>query len=170
VEEEIAKLKESAAEQAAEYRNAAGGYSLLYPEGWYYTESGTQVVFAESEEALDAAPEGAPMVMFIAGPLSEIAESIGLEEITDPVVAMEAMAENFEAEMGEIETAKIASYPAALTGISGTFEGVSYQGGLAVALVEERAVYGVALAPPDQWEVFRPTFVTMLNSLSFVEP
>jgi tetratricopeptide (TPR) repeat protein len=168
VEDEIAKLKESAA--GPEYRNAIGGYSLRYPEGWYHTESEAQVVFAESEEALETAPEGAPMVMFIAGPLSEIAESIGLEEITDPVVAMEAMAENFEAEMGEVETGKLASYPAALTNISGTFQGVSYQGGLAVALVEERAVYGVALAPPDQWEAFRPTFVTMVNGLSFFEP
>jgi len=170
VEEEIAKLKESAAGQAAEYRNAMGGYSLLYPENWYYTEDEAQVIFAESEEALEAAPEKAPMVMFIAGPLSEIAESLDLEEITDPVVALEAMAENFEAEMGEVETGKLAGYPAALTSISGTFQGVSYQGDLLVALVEERAVYGVALAPPDQWEAFRPTFVDMLNSLSFFEP
>jgi tetratricopeptide (TPR) repeat protein len=170
VEEEIAKLKEQAAAPGAEYRNAAGGYSLRYPEGWYYTEDEAQVIFAESEEALEAAPEEAPMVILIAGPLSEIAESLNLEEITDPVVALKAMAKNLEAEIGEVETGKVADYPAALTAISGTFEGVSYQGGLAVVLVEERVVYGVALAPPDQWESFRPTFVTMVNSLSFFEP
>ena len=169
VEEEIAKLKEQAAAPGAEYRNAAGGYSLRYLEGWYYTEDEAQVIFAESEEALEAAPEKAPMVIFIAGPLSEIAESLDLEEITDPVVALEAMAENLEAETGEVEKGKVADYPAALIGISGTFKGVSYQGGLAVVLVEERAVYGVTLAPPDQWEDVRPTFVDMVNSLSFFE-
>jgi len=170
VQQEIAKLKESAAGQAAEYRNAEGGYSLRYPKGWYYKENKAQVTFAESEEALEAAPEKAPMVMFIAGPLSEIAESLDLEEITDPVVALKAMAENLEAEMGEAEMVKVAGYPAAFTSTSGTFQGASYQGGLAVVLAEGKAVYGVALAPPDQWEAFRPIFVTMLNSLSFSLP
>jgi Flp pilus assembly protein TadD len=165
VEEDIAKLKES-----AEYRNAAGGYSLLYPEGWYYTEDEAQVIFAKSEEALEAAPEEAPMVMFIAGPLSKIAESLNLEEITDPVVALKAMGENLEAEMDEVETGKLAGYPSAVTSISGTFQGASYQGDLIVALVEERVVYGVALAPPEQWEAFRSTFIAMVNSLSFFEP
>jgi len=53
LEGEIAKLKEQTAR--AEYRNAAGGYSLLYPEDWHYEETSTQVEFAESEEALKVA-------------------------------------------------------------------------------------------------------------------
>jgi len=41
---------------------------------------------------------------------------------------------------------------------------------MAVVLVEEKLLYGAVLAPPDQWEAFRPTFVDMVNSLSFFEP
>jgi len=170
MESKIAELEGPAPGEGAEYRNATGGYSLLYPEGWYYTEDETTVIFAESEEASEAALGEAPMIMFIVGPLSEIAESLGLEEITDPVAALEAMAENLEAEMGEIETGTIDSYPAALTEMSGTQEGTPYRGAIAVVLVEERAVYGVALAPPDQWDAFRPTFIAMINSLLFFEP
>ncbi|NIO68747.1 MAG: hypothetical protein GTN71_06810, partial [Anaerolineae bacterium] len=50
------------------------------------------------------------------------------------------------------------------------YKGTPCRGGLAVVLVEERGIIAISLAPPDQWEAFRPTFVTMLNSLSFVEP
>jgi tetratricopeptide (TPR) repeat protein len=170
VEEEIAKLRGQTGAPGTEYRNAVGGYSLLYPEGWYYTQEEAQVILAESEEALNVAPAEAPMVMFTAGPVSEIAKSLDLEEITDPVVALEGMAQNLEAETGEIEQGKVAGYPAALTTISGAFHGASYQGGLAAVLVEERVVYGVALAPPDQWDDVRTTFIDMVTSLSFFEP
>jgi len=170
VEQDIAKLKGSAAGQAAEYRHPVGGYSVLYPEGWYYEESKTQVIFAESEEALKVVGKEAPGVIFHAAPLTEIAESLGLTEITDPAETLEAIAKKLKMETGEIETGQVAGYPAALTDISGTFEDVPHKGGLVVYLVEERVVYGVALVPPDQWDSFRPTFVTMVNSLSFFEP
>jgi tetratricopeptide (TPR) repeat protein len=169
VEQEIAKLKGPAAGPGAEYRNAEGGYSLRYPEGWYYAEDKAQVTFAKSKEAMDA-PEGTPTVIFIAGPLSEIAKSLNVERVTDPVVALKGMAQSLKLEMGQVETGKIANYPAALTSLTGTSKGVSYQGGLAVALVEGKAIYGLALAPPDQWEAFRPTYINMVNSLSFSPP
>ncbi|MDH4135137.1 MAG: tetratricopeptide repeat protein [Anaerolineae bacterium] len=165
VEEEIAKLKES-----AEYRHPVGGYSLRYPDGWYYAESETQVLFAESEEALEVIGKEAPGVIFHAAPLTEIAESLGLTEITDPAETLEAIAKKLKMETGEIETGQVAGYPAALTDISGTFEDVPHKGGLVVCLVEERVVYGVALVPPDQWDAFRPIFIAMVNSLSFFEP
>ena len=147
-----------------------GGYSLRYPDGWYYAESETQVLFAESEEALEVIGKEAPGAIFHAAPLTEIAESLSLTEITDPAETLEAIAKKLKMETGEIETGQVAGYPAALTDISGTFEDAPHKGGLVVYLVEERVVYGVALAPPDQWEAFRPTFVTMVNSLSFFEP
>jgi len=170
VEEEIAKLKGPTARPGAEYRHPVGGYSLRYPDGWYYAESETQVLFAESEEALEVIGKEAPGVIFHAAPLTEIAESLGLTEITDPAETLEAIAKKLKMETGEIETGQVAGYPAALTDISGTFEDVPHKGGLVVYLVEERVVYGVALVPPDQWDSFRPTFVTMVNSLSFFEP
>jgi tetratricopeptide (TPR) repeat protein len=170
VEEEIAKLKGPTARPGAEYRHPVGGYSLRYPDGWYYAESETQVLFAESEEALEVIGKEAPGVIFHAAPLTEIAESLSLTEITDTAETLEAIAKKLKMETGEIETGQVAGYPAALTDISGTFEDVPHKGGLVVYLVEERVVYGVALAPPDQWEAFRRTFVTMVNSLSFFEP
>ncbi len=165
VEKEIVKLKVS-----AEYRNAVGGYSLRYPKGWYYAESETQVEFAESKAAYEAGTDEYPIVLFAALPLTETAEGLGLTEVTDPAETLEAMARKFKMETDEIETGQVAGYPAALADISGTFEDVPHKGGLVVYLVEERVVYGVALAPPDRWEAFRPTFVTMVNSLSFFEP
>jgi tetratricopeptide (TPR) repeat protein len=170
VEEEIAKLKGPTAGAGAEYRHPVGGYSLRYPDGWYYTESETQVQFAESQEALEVIGKEAPGVIFMAAPLTEITESLGLAEITDPAETLEAIAKKLKMETGEIETGQVAGYPAALTDISGTLEDMPHKGGLVVYLVEERVVYGVALAPPDQWEAFRPTFVTMVNSLSFFKP
>lgn len=170
VEEEIAKLKESVAGQAPEYHNAVGGYSVLYPEGWYSTESETQVEFAESRAAYEAGIDEYPIVLFTAVPLTKLAEDLGLTEITEPVSVWEAMAESFGAETGEIETFEIAGYLTAAADISGTYKGTPCKGGLAVILVEERGIIAFSLAPPDQWEAFRPTFATMLNSLSFVEP
>ena len=168
VEEEIAKLAEQAA--GAEYRNAAGGYSLLYPEGWYYEETETQVEFAESEEALKVVGEETVGILFNAGPRANFAENLGLPaDTSDPVVVWEAMADLFDMEGEEIETFEIAGYPAAASDISGTYDDTPFEGAIAVVLVEERLVYGVALGPSAQWGDIRPTFVDMVNSLSFFE-
>jgi tetratricopeptide (TPR) repeat protein len=174
-EQEIARLKESAAGQAPEYRNAVVGYSVLYPKGWYYHESGTVVKFAESQAALEVPAKDAirevPVVFFNAGPLTNVAENTGVAETTDdPAEFLQAIAKDIGSQAGEIETAKIASYPAAAADILGTYQGTPHTGGLAVVLVEERVVYGVALVPSDQWDAFRPTFIAMVNSLSFFEP
>jgi len=73
-------------------------------------------------------------------------------------------------EGGEIESFEIGGYPAAAADISGTSGDTPFSGAMAIALVEERIVYGIALAPPDQWASYRSTFVNMVNSLSFFEP
>jgi hypothetical protein len=174
-EQEIAKLKESAAGQAPEYRNAVGGYSVLYPKDWYYHESGTAVKFAKSQAALQVPAKDAikeiPVVFFNAGPLTKVAENTGVAETTDdPAEFLQAIAKDLGSEAGEIEIAEIASYPAAAADILGAYQGTPHTGGLAVVVVEERVVYGVALVPPDQWDAFRPIFIAMVNSLAFVEP
>jgi hypothetical protein len=146
VEEEIARLKGlAAAGPGTEYRNAACGYSLIYPDGWQYNEKKAQAIFAESEEALNVAPAEAPMVMFLAGSLSEIAQSLDLEGITDPAVALEGMAQNLEAETGEAMQGRIAGYPAVLTTISGAFHGASYQGGLQTLVGADRRSHRISV-------------------------
>lgn len=170
VEEWIAELKEQTLGPAAKYSNAEGGYSLLYIEGWHHTESGTQAEFAESEEALDTAGDETLGIMFNAGPLADLAESIGLTDASDAVVVWEAMADSLDVEGGVVESFEIAGYPAAAAAISGTSDDTPFKGAMAIVLVEERIVYSIALAPPGQWAGYHFTFVSMVNSLSFFEP
>jgi hypothetical protein len=54
--------------------------------------------------------------------------------------------------------------------MSGSVQDVPYLGDLVIVLVDERAVVGMAFAPPDEWETLRPTFLDMVNSLFFFEP
>ncbi len=169
VEDEIVELQ-GAAGQAVEYSNAEGGYGLHYPSGWYYAEDGPQAEFAESEEMLDTAGDENLGVMFNAGPLDELAESLGLTDTTDPVAVWEAMAESLGVEGDEIESFNNAGYPAAAADISGTASGASFEGAMVIVLVDERIVYAIALSPPDQWAGYRSTFVDMINSLTFFEP
>ncbi|MDY7078234.1 MAG: hypothetical protein SXV54_15065 [Chloroflexota bacterium] len=135
-------------------------------------------MFSESQAALGAvfnyapgdAIKEAPVVMFDTQPLAEMAEGVGLEETADAAEFLQAMAENMEAEAGEIETGTIDGYPAALTEISGTQEETSYKGALVIILLEERAIGASAMVSPDQWDDFEPTFIDMLNRLLFFEP
>jgi len=167
VEKEIARLKERA---GAEYRNAAGGYSLRYPEGWYYAEKGAEVTLAPSQEDYQASSLESPLVTFIAWPLAEASENFGLEESAAPAAFLQVMATAIQAETGEIQSAEIGGYPAAFAATSGTLEGSDYRGELMIILVEERLFLAEALAPPDEWEAFGSTFVDMVNSLSFFKP
>jgi tetratricopeptide (TPR) repeat protein len=164
VEEEIAKLKTGL---TAEYRNAAGGYSLLYPEGWHYVERKAEVMFVESEEDLDVLIEEASLILFAAGPLTELAEKLGLTEITSPEQVLQAGATALGAEAGEIKTGEVAGYPAGITDISGTLEGVPYEGSLVIVLVEDWGMQVTGIGPPDQWGNVRPIFEAMVMSLSF---
>ena len=82
----------------------------------------------------------------------------------------QAIAQALGSETGEIETGNLQGYPAALIQIRGDFDGTSYIGVLGVAVVEERVIAATAIAQPDQWDAFRPTFMTMFNNLSFFEP
>jgi tetratricopeptide (TPR) repeat protein len=171
VESWIAELEGAAEGQGTEYRSAANGFSLDYPEGWVYSEDENQVLFASTEEELETGiPGNVFKVGLITGPLSQVAESAGLAEITDPVVALEIMAESMEMQIGPAETGTISDYPAALVPMTGSAQNVPYLGDLVVVLVDERIVTCVAFAPPDQWEDLRPIFLDMLNSLSFFEP
>lgn len=47
------------------YRNAAGGYTFTYPEGWSRTESGTQVSFTDKLNGLSASTSGVPSTLTV---------------------------------------------------------------------------------------------------------
>ena len=167
VEEEIAKLKGPA---MVEYRNAPGGYSVRYPEGWYYAEKDSEVMLAPSKEDYQASSLQSPLVTFITWPLAEATKNFDLEGTAGPEEFLQVMAGALDAETGEVESVEISGYPAAFAATSGSTGGSPYRGDLIIILAEDNLFLAEALAPPDEWETFRPTFVDMVNSLSFVEP
>lgn len=156
--------------QGTEYVNAEGGYGLHYPEGWYYAEDGTRVGLAESQEAYQAPSLGSPLVTLLTMPLAQTAQNFGLAETAAPTEFLEVMTGRVEAEVAEMESVQIAGYPAAVAATSGTVMDSPYSGNMIIILVEDRVFLAEAIAPPDQWDAFRPTFVEMINSLFFFQP
>jgi len=166
VEEWLAELES----QASEYVNAAGGYSVPYPAGWYYAENGTRVGLAESQEAYESSSLVSPLVTLLITPLAQAAQGFGLGEDAAPTEFLQVMTERVEAEVEEMEEVEIVGYPAAVAATSGTTMGSPHRGDMIIIRVEERLFLAEAIAPPDQWDAFRPTFVDMINGLTFFEP
>jgi tetratricopeptide (TPR) repeat protein len=166
VEEWLAELES----QDSEYVNAEGGYSVLYPAGWYYKEDGARVGLAESQQAYEASSLVSPLVTLFVTPLAQAAQSMGLEESAAPAEFLEVMTGRIKAEVEGMEEAQIVGYPAAVAATSGTTMDSPYRGDMIIILVEERLFLAEAIAPPDQWDAFRPTFVDMINGLTFFEP
>ncbi len=177
VEQEVIRLREASASML-DYRNDAGGYGLLYPNTMSYQEDGTWAIFSPSEAAAAAAfdyatgeaIQEAPIVMFDVQPLADMVEETGLKETANSAEFLQAVAEQIEAETGDVETGTINGYAAALAPISGEFESTPYNGGLAIILVEDRVIGVTSITLPDQWESFRSVFVGLLDGLTFFEP
>jgi hypothetical protein len=108
--------------------------------------------------------------------LGELAGKPDFAEITDPVDLLQAMVDDQstapgpEDVEGRVEKLKIGGYPSAAVDLSLTSEGNSAKGRFAIILVEKRVVIAWATCSSDEWETFRPTFATMLRSLTFFEP
>jgi len=166
VEEWLAELES----QGTEYVNAEGGYSVPHPAGWYHKEDGTRVGLAESQEAYEASSLVSPLVTLFVTPLAQAAQGMGLEESAAPTEFLQVMTERIKAEVEGMEEVQIVGYPAAVAATSGTTMDSPYRGDMIIILVEERLFLAEAIAPPDQWEAFRPTFVDMINGLTFFEP
>jgi len=176
IEATISQLKGEmeASTPGNEYRNAPGGYALLYPDGLVYVEDGTLATFAPSEAALElevgeAVAQG-PVVMFDVSPSTEVAGDFGVAEDAAPEEILQAMAESMEAGLSGLDTGMLGGYPGAMAEITGTYEGTAYAGALGIVVVEERGVGAFAMAPPEQWTGFQPAFTSMFFSLSFFEP
>ncbi|MCP4539369.1 MAG: tetratricopeptide repeat protein [Chloroflexi bacterium] len=169
VESWLAELKEATADARTKYNNAAGGYSLFYPTGWYYAEDGTRVSFAESREGYEAPTLESPLVTLFVTPLVEAAEGFGLDESATPAEFLQVMTERIGAETEEIESAQIVGYPGVVAATAGTVADSPYKGNMIMIMVGEQLFLAEAIALPDQWDAFRPTFVEMINSLAFFE-
>jgi len=170
VEGWLAELKGATEGAGSEYNNAANGYSISYPAGWYYIEEEDRTSFAESKEDYEASTLESPLITILLTPLAQTAEGFGLDESAAPTEFLQVMTERVGAEVEEMEGLQIAGYPAAVAATSGTVMDSPYSGNMLMILVEERIFLIEAIAPPDQWGDFRPTFVDMVNSLTFFEP
>jgi tetratricopeptide (TPR) repeat protein len=170
VESWIAELEGAAADAGTKYSNAESGYSLSYPTGWYYVEDGARVSFAGSKKDYEAPALESPLVTLLVTPLAQAAQGFGLDESAAPTEFLQVMTGRVEAEVEEMDSIQIAGYPAAVAATSGTVMDSPYRGNMIIILVGERLFLAEAIAPPDQWDAFRPTFVDMINSLSFFEP
>jgi|GEM_PF-517263 len=182
VEREVAKLKGAAGDEVAEYRNAAGGYRFLYPASMDVEHDETWTIVAGSQVALDAAYvndldkalQDGPVVMIDAMGYDELLEDLDLEAGAEPGDFLQALADLMEMDAEEIRTGTVNGYPAAMSRTTmqqadarGEF---NYPGILAFILLEERGVALSAMAMPDEWEAFEPTFMAMLDSIRFFEP
>jgi tetratricopeptide (TPR) repeat protein len=177
IEGEIAELEEMLASPVAEYRNDEGGYSLVYPKTLHYADEDAWVAFSESQEAVDAvfdyatdeAFQEAPVFMVNVMPLEDILDTYDLGIAADSTDILEASVDGIGAEIDATQTATLDGYPSTLGEISGDANGVSFRGALVVVVVDERVIIVFGLALPDQWDAFFPTYLDMVNSLSFFE-
>ncbi len=172
VEGWLAELEGATADAGveSEYNNAASGYSLSYPAGWYYVEDGGRTSFAPSKQEYEAPALESPLITLLVTPLAQTAQGFGLDENATPAEFLQIMTERVEAGVEEMDDLQINGYPAAVAATSGTVMDSPYKGNMIIILVEERVFLAEGIAPPDQWDAFRPTFVDMINSLSFFQP
>lgn len=166
VEEWLAELES----KGSEYVNVEGGYRVLYPAGWYYKEDGTRVGLAESQAAYEASSLVSPLVTLFVTPLAQAAQGLGVDESAAATAFLQVMTGRVGAEVAQMEEVEIVGYPAAVAATSGTTMDSPYKGDMIIILVEDRLFLAEAVAPPDQWDAFRPTFVDMINGLTFFEP
>jgi tetratricopeptide (TPR) repeat protein len=169
VESWLAQLQGETAEAGTRYNNAVGGYSLSYPAGWFYAEDGARVSFAASRQDYEAPALQAPLVTLLATPLTQAAQGFGLDESAAPAEFLTVMTERVGAEVEEMESMQIAGYPAAVAATIGTVTDSPFRGNMVMILAGDRLFLAEAITPPDQWDAFRPTFVDMINSLTFSE-
>ena len=170
VEGWLAELRQATDGIGTEYSNAEQGYRIAYPAGWYYVEKGDRTSFAESQEDYEASALESPLITILLKPLAETAQALNLDESADPAEFLQVMTERLEVEVDRMQSLQIAGYPAAVANTAGTVLDSPYSGNMIIILVEERFFLIEAIAPPDQWQGFGPTFVDMLNSLAFFEP
>ena len=166
VEAWLAKLDS----QDSEYVNAEGGYSVTYPPGWYYAEKGTRVGLAESREAYEASSLVSPLVTLFMTPRAQAAQGLGVDESAPATAFLQVMTQRVNAEVERMQEVEIVGYPAAVAAVSGTTLGSPHKGDMIMVLLEDRVFLAEAVAPPAQWDAFRPTFVDMIKGLRFFEP
>jgi len=169
VESALQELQAEVTGEWTEVVNEAGGYTISGPPTWVHVEDNARIVFARRREDVDHLIDGAPMVMVEAWSPGAMMEDLGLDTLHDPAEVATAAAASLGASHGDVQTAALGGYPAALVDIIGTYEGTRYYGTLAVILLEDRIIRVDGAGPTDQWPDVYTTCIDMINSLSFAE-
>jgi tetratricopeptide (TPR) repeat protein len=170
VEGWLTELGKATAAKGSEYKNTTNGYSLTYPEGWYYIENGDRVGFAPSQADYESTTLKSLLVTLLVTPLDQTAQGMGLDQGAAPSEFLQVIASRLGTEIGEMDSIQVAGYPAAVAATSGNVTNSPFKGNMLIILVDERVFLVDGIAPPDQWDTVRPTFVDMVNSFVFFEP
>jgi hypothetical protein len=109
------------------------------------------------------------LVTLFITPREQAAQGLGVAENAAPTEYLQVMTQRVKAEVQRMDQVQIVGYPAAVAAVSGTTLGSPHRGDMIMILLEDRVFLAEAVAPPDQWDAFRPTFVDMINSLTFSE-
>ncbi len=154
-------------------RSEAGGVAIAYPEGWEAMEMFGFVVIAENENAFQADMPDSAVVMLMSMTSEDLAQE-GLASLDD-----------IEADLGKVvgQTSEgmtiVSSERIKLGGedaVSAEYEGTDPEsdakvaGQVLMALVDDRAVMIMGMAPGDAWNNFAATFDAMLETVEFFEP
>jgi DNA-binding beta-propeller fold protein YncE len=157
-----------------EYRNAEGGYALLYPQGWLYEEFGGYVLFYANAEVATATVPAIPIVAMQAGPLAELGSG-EMGDATDARGMLDAflgtVADQLGAEpVGDPADITVGGEQGASLDVAGATEGESVYGRIVTAYLGERGLLLFAVGATAGWETFAPSLDAMIASLHFFPP
>ena len=144
-----------------EYRSEAGGYAFQPISGYEFEEFfGLAALVAP-----DADPDLGPMLMLIGG--------INEEETTDEQIFDNFMkdAEREDVKILEQKEIIVDGKSGLLADIAGNIEGEKIVGRIVVVAVTPAHQFTMfASAPQNRWDVFKPSFDAVLDSIHFFEP
>jgi Flp pilus assembly protein TadD len=148
------------------YSNPAGGYEMLYPEGWVVDPQEALVQFTPVQDM--TAADG-PAVALFAGQ-DNIAHTFQVEGELSTASIIDAFAALAEAQLGARGAVDLGGEPTTLVEVQAEIDRVPVAGILVVWDPATRPLIALGLAPASQWGPVSQTFVKMMQSLAFSEP
>ena len=162
------------------FRSEAGGYAVLYPEGWkvFSLEEARSDFFYANEVVIEEVLSGGtlpvvPIVGITTGPIDDIYEGqlVGAEtpqEVLDMLVGWVGESESFE--KSEVQSLTLAGEEAVAIDV-GWSQGDSLVTGRDVVLQQGNRIMVIqAVGKAETWPAFLPAFEGMLESLVLFDP
>ncbi|MFA5873784.1 MAG: hypothetical protein WC832_07445 [Anaerolineales bacterium] len=163
------------------YNNPAAGISLTYPVTWPYSESGDAtsgytITFASSAELLNSTSStpqtGAVMVVLTHGiKTSDLSFTVNASSMGDVADYIATSLFTNISQGQNLRTFTLSGYPAA----SGVYTNTNDTGGLATVYIitvlrNDEIILFLGVCAQTLWSQYQPTFDTIVNSASIVQP